>query len=164
MGKYRYKKWQDGPVVSGQRNTYKVFLDDVEIGEVSGTYYPFEKGLSGGFGAPEMNGRWDAWAVCPATGHDKRVKQRHQSDGIFYKRDWAADAMVRYREEALEEMSVEEASVTDREIVNGLIREAFENGKSVDQIMKEKDMSLRELAIILGRCRFEEAQLRAVSA
>ena len=164
MNDYRYKRRGDKPAVAGGRNSYTVFLDDVEIGYVTGIYYPFEKGLSGGFGAPSMNGRWKGSALCPATGGYVTVEQRYEYDGIFYKRDWAADAMVRYREEALEEMSVEEASVTDREIVNGLIREAFDNGKSVDQIMQEKDMSLRELAIILGRCRFEEAQLRAVSA
>jgi hypothetical protein len=155
MTNYRYKKWQDGPVVSGQRNTYKVFLDDVEIGEVSGTYYPFEKGLSGGFGAPEMNGRWDAWAVCPATGDSKRVKQRHETDGIFYKRDWAADAMIRYRLEALNGMPIEEMSDFDRNLFVSQIRHDFDRFKSVEDLVEETGLPRRQIAILLGRDRFE---------
>ena len=156
MGKYRYKKWQDGPVVSGQRNSYKVFLDDVEIGEVTGIYYPFEKGLRSSRAEPSLNGRWDAWAVCPATGHHKRVKQRHQSDGIFYKRDWAADAMIRFREEALNGVPIREMSDFDRNLFFTRIRRDFDRGwKSVEELVEETGLAMRELAIILGRDRFE---------
>ncbi len=78
-------------------------------------------------------------------------------DKRYTTRNEAAEAMADYREE--QSVFVSE----DREIVNGLIREAFDNGKSVDQIMQEKGMSLRELAIILGRDRFE-GRNEAVSA
>jgi len=156
MANYRYKKWQDGPVVSGQRNTYKVFLDDVEIGEVSGTYYPFEKGRSGGFGAPEMNGRWEGWAICPTTGYSIPVKQRYETDGIFYKRDWAADAMIRWREQALNLVPIREMSDFDRNLFFTRIRRDFDRGwRSVEELVEETGLPMRELAIILGRDRFE---------
>ena len=164
MANYRYKKWQDGPVVSGQRNTYKVFLDDVEIGEVSGIYYPFEKGLSGGFGAPEMNGRWDASAICPMTGEHVTIKPRHPHDRHFYKRDWAADAMIRYRLEALNGMSIEEMSDFDRNLFVTQIRDDFDRGwKSVEELVEQTGLRRRQIAIILGRDRFE-GRNEAVSA
>ena len=155
MANYRYKKWQDGPVVSGQRNTYRVFLDDVEIGEVSGIYYPFEKGLSGGFGAPEMNGRWDAWAICPITGSSIPVKQRHERNGIFYKRDWAADAMIRWREEALTLVPITEMSDFDLNLFSTRIQRDFDKGYTVEELVEQTGLRRRQIAIILGRDRFE---------
>ena len=155
MANYRYKKWQDGPVVSGQRNTYKVFLDDVEIGEVSGIYYPFEKGLSGGFGAPEMNGRWDGWAICPITGSSIPVKQRHERNGIFYKRDWAADAMIRWREEALTLVPITEMSDFDLNLFSTRIQRDFDKGYTVEELVEQTGLRRRQIAIILGRDRFE---------
>ncbi len=97
MNSYRYKRRGDEPAVAGGHNSYTVFLDDVEIGYVSGIYYPFEKGRSGGFGAPSLNGRWDCWALCPVTGEYVTIRPGHPHDTHFYKRDWAADQMVRYR-------------------------------------------------------------------
>ena len=148
MAKYRYKRRGDKPAVAGGRNSYKVFLDDVEIGHVTGSHYPFEKGRYAGRD-DSGNGWWEGWALCPVTGKYVALTPARSTSRRFWIRDHAAGAMVDYREEQSAFVS------EDREIVNGLIREAFDNGKSVDQIMKEKDMSLRELAIILGRCRFE---------
>ena len=156
MANYRYKKWQDGPVVAGQRNTYRVFLDDVEIGEVSGIYYPFEKGLSGGFGAPEMNGRWDASAICPMTGEHVTIKPRHPHDRHFYKRDWAADAMIEWREQALTLVPIREMSDFDQNLFFTRIRRDFDRGwKSVEELVEQTGLRRRQIAIILGRDRFE---------
>jgi len=156
MNDYRYKRRGDKPAVAGGRNSYTVFLDDVEIGYVTGSHYPFVKGLYAGRD-DSGNGWWEGWVLCPVVGNYAKLTTFSSFDKRYTTRNEAAEAMADYREE--QSVFVSE----DREIVNGLIREAFDNGKSVDQIMQEKGMSLRELAIILGRDRFE-GRNEAVSA
>ncbi len=161
MAKYRYQRRGDKPAVAGGRNSYTVFLDDVEIGYVTGSHYPFVKGLYAGRN-DSGNGWWEGWVLCPVVGNYAKLTTFSSFDKRYTTRNEAADAMVDCREEQSVFVS-EDREIVNREIVNGLIREAFDNGKSVDQIMQEKGMSLRELAIILGRCRFE-GRREAVSA
>lgn len=159
MTKYRYKRKGDRPAVAGKRNSYTVFLDGVEIGYVKGVHYPFEKGLYAG-SDDSGNGWWEGWALCPATGKYVVLTPTYSSSRRFITRNYAADAMLRYREEALNGMPIEEMSEFDRDLFVGRIRTDFDKGwKTVEELLEETGLPLRHLAILLGRERFEGRKL-----
>ncbi len=163
MSKYRYKRKGDRPAVAGGRNSYKVFLCEAEIGYVTGTHYPFEKGRYAGRD-DSGNGWWEGWALCPATGKYVALTPARSTSRRFLTRNHAAEAMVEYRIEALNGMPIEEMSELDRDLFVGRIRRDFDRGwKSVEELLEKTGLPLRHLAILLGRERLEAAKLYPTS-